>query len=85
MSSSTIPEPERVDLADVLGHTFGAIIQPHPGIPQGELWAGPVGADAMQAFGPGTTAGGRAEAGWFMVGRIADGGPTLIPNESEPR
>jgi hypothetical protein len=52
-----------------------------PTIPAGEIWAGPVGADAMRAFGPGTTAGGRAEAGWFLLGHVADDGPTFVADQ----
>lgn len=37
-----------------------------------EVWIGPVASDALRAFGPGTTAGGRAEAGWFCVGTMDD-------------
>lgn len=33
---------------------------------------------ALAAFGPGTTAGGRAEAGWHDVGRIAEDGIVFV-------
>lgn len=65
-------EPEPYDLADVLGE-FGALIMPSEAIPPGEVWTGPTGTtvdEAIAMFGPGTTAGGRAEAGWMMVGTI---------------
>ena len=72
---------EPVDLGAELGE-FGALVMPCDAIPVGELWTGPAGfelGDALRAFGPGTTAGGRAEAGWFMLGRIADDGLQLSP------
>lgn len=75
--TSAIPEP--VDLGVDLGE-FGAIVQPCEAIPVGEVWTGPAGADPLRAFGPGTTAGGRAEAGWFMLGRIADDGIQFEPH-----
>lgn len=56
---------------------FAELIQPCEAIPAGEVWTGPAGADPMRAFGPGTTAGGRAEAGWRMLGYIADDGIQL--------
>lgn len=68
--------PEPYDLADVLGDG-GALVMPTEAIPPGELWTAPTGStpeDALRMFGPGTTAGGRAEAGWMMLGTIeADG------------
>lgn len=43
-------------------------------VPPGELWMGPATGDPFAAFGPGTTRGGRAEAGWFEVGTLAEDG-----------
>jgi hypothetical protein len=45
---------------------------------------GEVDADAMRYFGPGTTAGGRAEAGWLAVGRIVGDGPETLPDYIGP-
>lgn len=60
---------------------FGQLVAPCSAIPPGEVWIAPADVDtaaaAIRCFGPGTTAGGRAEAGWRIVGRIADDGPVL--------
>lgn len=76
---------ERIDLGD-MGDTlgdFGAVVQPCEAIPAGEVWTGPAGADPLRAFRPGTTAGGRAEAGWFMVGRVVGDGPTFVAEHQD--
>lgn len=39
----------------------------------------PAAANAIRCFGPGTTDGGRAEAGWFLAGQIVGDGPEIIP------
>jgi hypothetical protein len=38
-------------------------------VAQGEVWIGPRDDDPFEMFGPGTTRGGRAEAGWFELGK----------------
>lgn len=59
------PEPPRLDAATPAIHT--APVQADGGI-----------SEAMRAFGPGTTAGGRAEAGWLPAGRIVGEGPEIL-------
>lgn len=59
---------EKIDLG-----TLGELVGFSEAIPVGEVWIGPRQSDPFAAFGPGTTKGGRAEAGWFEVGRMAEG------------
>ncbi|ORA23414.1 hypothetical protein BST13_35260 [Mycobacterium aquaticum] len=68
-----------IDLGSALG-AFGELIEPCEAVPLGEVWAGPRNSDPLRMFGPGTTDGGRAEAGWFKVGTLDGDGPTLIPD-----
>lgn len=67
---------ERIDLGE-----FGELVQPCEAIPLGEVWTGPVDGDPFRAFGPGTTKGGRAEAGWFEIGMIAEDGIRFTPDD----
>lgn len=53
---------------------------PCAAIPDGEVWVGPRDGDPLRAFGPGTTDGGRAEAGWFLAGTVVGDGPTFVPD-----
>lgn len=39
--------------------------------------------DAIRQFGPGTSAGGRAEAGWLPAGRIVGDGPEILRRSPE--
>jgi hypothetical protein len=44
----------------------------------GPVWLGPIDGDPFAAFGPGTTKGGRAEAGWFEIGTIVGDTPKIL-------
>lgn len=68
-----------VDLGALGG--FADLVKPCAAVPDGEVWTGPADGDPLRAFGPGTTDGGRAEAGWFCVGRFDGDGPTIEPDQ----
>lgn len=59
---------------------FADLVVPCAAVPEGEVWVGPRDSDPLRAFGPGTTVGGRAEAGWFLAGTVAADGPTFVPH-----
>ena len=56
---------EKIDLG-----SFGELVDTSEAIPRGEVWVGPRHSDPFAAFGPGTTKGGRAEAGWCELGNL---------------
>lgn len=62
---------DRIDLGDAL-----AADPP----PQEPVWVGPGDSDPLRVIGPGTTDGGRAEAGWFNAGWLVGDGPTMTPD-----
>lgn len=52
--------------------------------PETTVYVAPPGVpDAFRAFGPGTTEGGRAEAGWLPAGRILGPGPDIHSDAAE--
>jgi hypothetical protein len=67
---------EKIDLG-----SFGELVGTSEAIPRGEVWIGPLQSDPFAAFGPGTTKGGRAEAGWFDVGTVAEDGIKFRAND----
>lgn len=70
---------ERIDLG-----SFDSLVRTSEAIPQGEVWMGPRQSDPLDPFalfGPGTTKGGRAEAGWFEIGTLAEDGIKLTPTD----
>lgn len=73
---------EPVDLGDA--GAFDELIRTSEAIPTGEVWVGPGESDPMRAFGPGTTDGGRAEAGWQLIGTVTEDGIVLKPHGLSP-
>ncbi|WAB10149.1 hypothetical protein SEA_GRAVAILLIA_40 [Mycobacterium phage Gravaillia] len=65
-----------VDLGAV--GAFANLVKPCAAVPDGEVWVGPADSDPLRAFGPGTTVGGRAEAGWICVGRTVGDSPKIV-------
>ncbi len=69
---------ERIDLGELS-------ITANEKIPPGDVWIGPAGdgpsSRLLDAFARGeVTEGGLAEAGWRVLGKVVDDGPTFEPH-----